>query len=328
MFFLIVLTLVLVLFESLFVVLARRFSIKDIPNCRSSHQRTVPTGGGIIFYVAVLFFVIWNTVSASSTWWTFLGSVSILALVSFIDDLHPLPSLPRLLIQLLVIGFVFRFLVTEDTFNWFILILLLGTGFVNAYNFMDGINGMLASYSIVTLGSLYYLIDGLNYYFGPYPPVMMRGIVSSLLVASCVFALFNMRRKALIFAGDVGAITLGFCIMFIMAMIVCHTGDASIVTLVVVYGIDSAYTIVQRLFEGDRITRPHRKHLYQLLANNLHWSHIKVSCIYAGVQLAVNAGFFLVPGILRWSYLIVVLVILSTVYFASKRYILRSSKNR
>lgn len=309
----------LLLFETIYVHMARRMHINDRPTLRSSHSKEIPTGGGVIIYLCVLVFISWHTYMANITWWTLLGSCTVLAIVSFIDDVRPLPAESRLMIQAVVISFVFRHLIHEDTFNIFLIILLLGTGLVNAYNFMDGINGMLVCYSTVILGTLLYYIGSLH--LSPstyYSPQMFEGLVLSLLIATIILMPFNLRRNALVFSGDVGSITMGFCIMFVMACTIVTTGDASVIVFLAVYAVDTVYTILQRLFEGDNITTPHRKHLYQVLVHRYHKSHLMVSACYALLQLAVNVVYFIIPSPLHWTYDITVLTLLTIVYFILK----------
>lgn len=140
----------------------------------------------------------------------------------------------------------------------------------------------------------------------------------AMFVAVGVLGVFNCRNRALVFAGDVGSITLGFTLMYLMAGTILCTADATILVFVAVYAVDSVFTIVQRLVEGERITTPHRKHLYQRLVVPHGMSQLKVSGLYAGVQLAVNCVYFMLPAYLHWSYVIVVFCVLTAVYFVAK----------
>ncbi len=309
----------LILFEIVYIRLARHYDINDRPGQRSSHRHSVPTGGGVIIYLSVLIFISWHTYMASTSWWTLLGSCTVLAIISFIDDVDPLTPESRLLIQIVVISFAFRGLIHEETFNVFVIILLLGTGLVNAYNFMDGINGMLVAYSIVFLSTmLYYILSIHPYATATYSPRMFEGLIISLLIASIVLAFFNFRRNALVFSGDVGSISMGYCVMYIIASTIVYTADASIIVFLMVYAVDTVYTILQRLFEGERITLPHRKHLYQILVHRQGYSHLAVSFGYASTQLAINVAYFLIPSQLHWTYAITVLTLLTFAYFIMK----------
>ncbi|MDE6097446.1 MAG: hypothetical protein K2G24_01005 [Muribaculaceae bacterium] len=309
----------LLLFETLYVHFARKFNINDKPSLRSSHRVEIPTGGGVVIFMSVLIFILWHTYMANVTWWTLLLSCGVLTIVSYIDDLNPLPAESRLMIQVVVIAYVFRTLIHLETFDIFLIILILGTGLVNAYNFMDGINGMLVAYSTVFLGTIAVYIS----VYGPsptatYAPTMFIGLTISLLVAVLILGIFNFRTKALIFSGDVGSITMGYCVMFIMASTIIHTGNATIIVFLIVYAVDSVYTILQRLFEGERITLPHRKHLYQVLVHRRGYSHLAVSTGYAVTQLVINSVYFLIPATLQWTYVIVVLTSLTFTYFILK----------
>lgn len=310
----------LLLFETIYLRIARRCSITDKVGLESSYRGGVPTGGGVIIFLSVLIFICWHTYTASGYLWTLLGSCTILAIISFIDDITPMPPEFRLMIQVLVIAFAFHGLIHEDSFDIFVIILLLGTGLVNAYNFMDGINGMLVSYSVVFLTTMQYYISQLHAeQTDGQSPQIFQGLIFSLILATLVLAIFNFRRKALVFSGDVGSITMGYCVMFIMASTILYTSDATIIVFLLVYAVDTVYTIVQRLCEGERITLPHRKHIYQILVYKRGYSHLSVSVAYAAVQLLINLGYFLIPAQLHWTYVITTLLTLTVAYFVMKR---------
>jgi UDP-N-acetylmuramyl pentapeptide phosphotransferase/UDP-N-acetylglucosamine-1-phosphate transferase len=97
------------------------------------------------------------------------------------------------------------------------------------------------------------------------------------------------------------------------------TADATCIILVSVYGVDTAFTIIQRLFAGENILLPHRHHLYRVLANQWGIEHYKVSLYYASTQLVINGIYILIPRDYHLTYFIFVIVALSFCYFTLKR---------
>lgn len=136
-----------------------------------------------------------------------------------------------------------------------------------------------------------------------------------------VFNIFNFRTNAKCFAGDVGAVTIAFVILFLMGQLILKTGDLSYIILLAVYGVDSVFTIIHRLHLRENIFDAHRKHAYQLLANELKWKHTLVSSLYMAVQLVINIGFISVGISNHWMYLLITLIVLGLIYILFiKRY--------
>ncbi|MBT8318071.1 MAG: glycosyltransferase family 4 protein [Lutibacter sp.] len=258
--------------------LAETYNIVDNPNFRSSH--TIPTirGGGILFYIAVVLFFILSNFQYPY----FFAGISSIALVSFIDDLKTLSAKVRLPFQFLAVSLV---LYQVGVFNLPILvvgfIVIIGVGFINLYNFMDGINGITGLYSLaVLLGFL-----GINY-FETIVPVNLIGYT---LVAILVFGFYNFRGKARLFAGDIGSISLAVLILFLGVSFIIQLKAPILLLMVSVYGIDSGLTILYRIYLKENITQGHRHHIYQKLVDVYQWSHLKVAISYALVQLGVSS---------------------------------------
>lgn len=258
--------------------LAETYNIVDNPNFRSSH--TIPTirGGGILFYIAVVLFFILSNFQYPY----FFAGISSIALVSFIDDLKTLSAKVRLPFQFLAVSLV---LYQVGVFNLPILvvgfIVIIGVGFINLYNFMDGINGITGLYSLaVLLGFL-----GINY-FETIVPVNLIGYT---LVAILVFGFYNFRGKARLFAGDIGSISLAVLILFLGLSFTIQLKAPILLLMVSVYGIDSGLTILYRIYLKENITQGHRHHIYQKLVDVYQWSHLKVAISYALVQLGVSS---------------------------------------
>ena len=166
---------------------------------------------------------------------------------------------------------------------WWLLIIMaiVVTGFLNAFNFMDGINGITGAYGLITIISL----TVINEFFVPFMPSELGIFV---LLGLLVFNYFNFRVKAQCFAGDVGSISLPFIIAFFILKLYFISQAPILILLLAVYGVDSVNTILKRVLIGENIFMPHRSHLYQILVHKKQWSHLQVSTIYGLVQLAIN----------------------------------------
>lgn len=274
--------------------IADKYDIIDKPNHRSAHTEITLRGGGIIFPVAYLFFmgyeVLFNNYRFSlDNWgepnfWIFGAGLLIICLISFIDDMIDLSSKIRLIFHFVSVTLLLYFLNAFELLPWwgipisYVLII----GILNAYNFMDGINGMSGLYSLVLLGSLLYInqntIEFVNANFIIYP-----------LLASVVFLFFNFRKRAKCFLGDIGSMGIGFWIIALLSLLMFETGKIKWVLFLMVYGAETILTIMERLKLKENIFDAHRRHLYQLFANDKKISHLTVSLIYAVVQLVINA---------------------------------------
>lgn len=282
-----VLALALVACILVYFSIARKFNIVDRPSERSSHKGVVIRGAGIVFYMGVL---LWSVYEGLPYPW-FLMGLTVVTAVSFWDDLGKAPVITRLLLQ--VVG------LTCMLYDWHsfsalpmgysLVVLVLCTGFINIYNFMDGINGITAVYSLVTLGTLAWV----NFFFYPFADM---GLILASGIALLVFAFFNFRTGARCFAGDVGAISMAFIIAFLAGRLIYFTSDYTYLVFLTVYGADSFLTILHRLTrKQDVIEAAHREHAYQIMANELHLPHPLVASIYGAIQLLINAGYLLLP---------------------------------
>lgn len=306
---------------------ARKFNIVDKPNERSSHSSVVLRGGGIIFIFALW---VWGVFHNMQFPW-FIAGVTIVAGISFVDDLHSLPDLVRFLCQVVGMSMI--------VLQWFLsspgsamaeasllikILFLLGTLFVcvgasNVYNFMDGINGMTAAYSISVLLPL--IAANAKYH------VVNDSLIIVVILADLVFAFFNFRPKgkAKCFAGDVGSVGIAYILLFMMGMLAMPKADISWLVFMVVYAVDGVMTLFHRMMLHENLGEAHRKHAYQIMANELKIGHLKVSCFYMILQLAISAAFiYLVPDTIgaHWIFLSSSIVILAIIYvlFMKKYY--------
>ena len=196
---------------------------------------------------------------------------------------------------------------------WIIVALIICTGIINAYNFMDGINGITGGYSLVVLVALAYINAEVTQFVEP-------ALIYTVFCSVLVFCFFNFRKKARCFAGDVGSVSIAFILLFLIGRLIIKTEDFGWIILLSVYGVDSVLTIIHRLMLHENIGLPHRKHMYQLMANELRIPHVVVSSFYMMLQLLVSFGLILLP-MNHWLYLVMILVVLCGSYLLfMKRY--------
>ena len=295
-----------------------REHLLDVPNERSSHTELTPRGGGVGILAA--FIAAGLTLRIPTT---FHFAAVLISIVSFYGDYIRISVKFRLAVQLvatvlflfpLLPGLSEHFALSSFGFSPFIfflilpLILLFIIGTSNFYNFMDGINGIAGLSGIIAFG----LLGIYTLYLAPagtYPAAMPR--LSICIALACLGYLpFNMPR-ARVFMGDVGSILLGFVFAALVVILarnyhemVCFAG------LLFPFYADELTTMAIRLRDHENLFRPHRRHLYQLLANEAGMAHRKVTLLYAAGQLAVGAG-------LLWAntYNLWVVVIFLTVSF-------------
>ena len=132
-----------------------------------------------------------------------------------------------------------------------------------------------------------------------------------------IFCIFNFRKRARCFAGDVGSVGIAFILVFALGALIISSGRLWYLIFLAVYGVDAILTICHRLMLHENIFEAHRKHVYQLMANELKIPHTIVSTIYMMLQLAISAGAIWLP-INKWLYLVVVIAVLSCVYILFK----------
>ena len=189
---------------------------------------------------------------------------------------------------------------------WIVIALIVCTGIINAYNFMDGINGITGGYSLVILAALAYINKEVITF-------VEADFIYTVICSVLVFCFFNFRKKAKCFAGDVGSVGIAFILLFLIGRLIIGTGDFSWIVLLSVYGVDSVLTIIHRLMLHENIGLPHRKHLYQIMANELKIPHVMVSSIYMVVQAIIVVGYIMYMDYGYW-YLIGTVILLSLIY--------------
>lgn len=345
--------------------IADHFNIIDKPNERSSHSSIVLRGGGIIFLIGVLFWAVavlcggfsgaldgtfgdvlvggsgdvpgGGFSGALEVYPCFLLAVTLAAGISFVDDVRSLPDSVRLVVQFVAMGLLILQLFLSSkgegllgdsnlliNIVFVIVALVVCVGATNIYNFMDGINGITAGYSIAVLVPLLLMNRSEGF--------MSDSFLVVSLISVLVFSFFNFRPrgKAKCFAGDVGSVGIAFILLFAIGMLIVRTGDVTWLIFLLVYGVDGCLTICHRILLHENLGEAHRKHAYQLMANELKMSHPVVSLIYTALQLLVSLGFiYLCPVIAsasglslvacHWIYLALALVLLAVAYILFKK---------
>ena len=304
----VVIAAILMAAELLYFKIADRFNIIDRPNMRSSHTSITLRGGGVVFLFGAWIYAAFFGV----TYPWFLIGLTLVGIVSFVDDVHSLPDSARLVVQFAAMFLMFYQFGILNWNDWWIvcIALIVCVGITNAYNFMDGINGITGAYSLAVMLPLIYLNESVGFIAMPFLVVITLSIL--------VFLFFNFRKKARCFASDVGSISMAFIVVFVLGLLMLQTRDFSYIVFLAVYGVDAVLTIVHRIMLHENLGEAHRKHAYQLMANELKQSHLKVSAGYMLVQLAVSAGLIFIP-INHYLYLGLVIILLSGAYVAFMR---------
>ena len=302
MYYMIILVL-LFLAELFYFRIADKCNIIDKPNERSSHTRITLRGGGIIFYFGALAYFLTN--HWEYPW--FILALTLITFISFVDDIRSISQSLRLMLHFTAMVLMFyQWGLFTLPWWWIIVALIVCTGIINAYNFMDGINGITGGYSLVILAALAYINTEITQF-------VETALIYTVLCSVLVFCFFNFRKKAKCFAGDVGSVSIAFILLFLIGKLILKTEDFSWIILLSVYGVDSVLTIIHRLMLHENIGLPHRKHMYQLMANELKIPHVAVSLVYMLAQAVIVIGYIYCRN---WGYLYLLcaILVLSLIY--------------
>lgn len=301
---------VLIIGIIIYLKMAEKWSIIDQPNSRSSHLVVTKRGGGIIYLIALVIYMISSNFNMPSI----IICGLLLGIMGFIDDVKNLDFKIKLIFQCLTIGY-FLSTGSYNGLEWYLLILMffLIISCVNILNFMDGINGLTILYSLSFLIS-FYIINAHIIAFTD------SNFLLIVILSNLIIGYFNIRKKAVCFLGDVGAITMGFIYAVLTINLILKTNSLSPLILFLVYFLDSGWTIVERLLAKENIFHPHRKHLYQLLVNEYKLSHLLVASIYFSIQALINITWLLnYEKDLSPIILISIFGIFSVVYLLTKK---------
>ena len=338
-----IIALLLLAAELIYFRIADKCNIIDKPNERSSHSTIVLRGGGIIFAISMVIWLILQMVN--DEWCTvqdylpFMVGLVLICGVSFWDDVQSLADSVRLVAQFVAMALMFWSMglfsveslglnVDSQLMSYVLMglivvaALIVCVGATNIINFMDGINGITAGYALAVLAPLLMLdvrgeMDDVIGFIEPsYLIVAIIGVL--------VFCIFNFRPKgkAKCFAGDVGSIGIAFIMLFAIGKLIVQTADVTYLILLLVYGVDGCLTIIHRIMLHENLGEAHRKHVFQLMANELKIGHVKVTMLYMAMQLAVSLGFiYLCPNSIaaHWGYLMGAILVLSLAYILFKK---------
>ncbi len=305
----------LFILELLYFKIADRFDIIDRPNERSSHTTITLRGGGIIFYLGAL---IYFFLSGFQYPWFFLG-LTMMTVVSFLDDIFTLSNKIRLLIHFSsVLLMAYQLEVFEMSWYFLLITFIIVVGVINAYNFMDGINGITACYSLAVGGLLMLVNKEIGFVAQDLLVYTMFGVL--------VFAFFNFRAKAKCFAGDVGSVAIAYILLFGLGALIIKTGNLLYFLFLTVYGVDTVWTIVRRLYLRENIFEAHRSHLYQFLGNEAGVNKLLISFLYGVIQFFIGLAVIQFADkdiTTQWIFALLLLVGLSVAYLVLKTWLIR-----
>lgn len=285
-----------IIFTLMYVRIAHFYKIYDHPVGRSSHLNRTITGFGIFVLFGLLIYSIAFPYTLKSF---FIIGLLMIGTISFIDDLVFVKHFIRLIFQifaltLMAIELPFSYMAIE---KWplIISIVILGIGVLNAFNFMDGINGMLGLNTLVILLSFLWLnahsVDqnGIEINF------IRNEFLYTYIIGISIFLGLNLRRKAIVFAGDTGSIALAFIIFYLMLNLIFKTGNYAYLLLFAVIGIDAGLTVIFKILLRENIFVPHRDFLFKKLVHVGKYKHVNISIIYAAMQALVSVIVIALP---------------------------------
>lgn len=275
----------------------RRYALAR-PNARSSHKAPTPQGGGIAVVAAALIPVaglllwlagpqaeyVWDGARSFRTFWAVAAAAIALAFLGAIDDIRPLPVMPRLLLQILGVAVVVTLspsILPVPSWIEVPLLVLAGLWFVNLVNFMDGLDWITVAEMVPITGFI-----ALLGWSGDVPATV--AIVAAALCGALLgFAPFN-KPVAKLFLGDVGSLSIGLLVGWLLLNLAAHGGLAAAILLPLYYLMDATVTLLKRLARGERVWEAHRSHFYQQATVN-GFSALAVSAHVFALNLVLAA---------------------------------------
>ena len=239
------------------------------PNARSSHKLPTPQGAGIAVIAATLLVaVVWQAINDLALPLTLAGAVLLIAVVGLVDDIRPIPVLPRLLFQTAAIGAILATLPSDLRVVTALpialergLILIAGLWFVNLVNFMDGLDLMTVA-EMVPITATLTLLGWLGEL-----PVLPTLVASALCGALLGFAPFN-RPMAKVFLGDVGSLPIGLLLGWALLELAFQHHLTAALLLPLYYLADATITLLRRMATREPFWAAHRTHYYQRATDN------------------------------------------------------------
>ena len=303
--------------------IARKLKLFDVPISRSSHENTTFRGGGILIPISLIFYLIFFGFHQGLNKFYLIAGVFLSSIISFYDDLKGSNPFLRLICHFISVGLVMMDITDDYKFSPFVVIIIaiLGVAAVNAFNFMDGINAITGLYVLGFFETVLFYHYKIEQVFDP-------NFVIIIIIALLIFGFYNFRTKAILFAGDVGSVSLGLICVFYVLFLILHNKDIIYVSMLAVYGVESGVTIFYRLMKGQNIFQAHRMHLFQDLVHATKLPHLMVSFLYTIVQVIINLGMFICikQGYEGYIYLAYVLILLTGTYIILKYYIFKRTE--
>jgi len=276
------------------------------------HKGATIRGGGIVISIAIIIF----SLLSETPGWMFSFGMILIASVGFLDDVIDLSSKIRFPAQVVSILFILADLgMFHLNLACLALIVIVAAGILNAYNFMDGINGMTGGYSLIVLFSLVFVNINVQYFIS-------TSFLIVAILAVLTFNIYNFRNKAVCFAGDVGSLSVAFVVVYLLIKLIFESQQLGYLLFLTLYGIDTVFTIVQRLANKENIFEAHRKHLFQVIVRKTDMPHLYMSAIYMFIQALINFMVILIlpmPLENQMIYFGIALVILSLIYIGLKK---------
>ena len=262
--------------------------LSDNPTKRSSHTIITPKGGGIGILIVFIFISI--VISIPKSFWI---PAALISMVSLIGDIKEISAILRLFLHFIagIIMLLGVFMCDQYRISDCLLIIPLSvfvTCTTNCYNFMDGINGMAGITGVIGFGLLSY------YIFLSEPGSSLFVLSFSMSLCCLGFLPFNI-PGAKVFMGDVGSILLGFVFAGIIILFSSNFLDfLCLAAFLFPFYADESITTLLRIKDGDKLSQAHRRHLYQLLANECKIAHWKISIGYGFAQLLIGLSVILI----------------------------------
>jgi UDP-N-acetylmuramyl pentapeptide phosphotransferase/UDP-N-acetylglucosamine-1-phosphate transferase len=281
----------------MYIRIAHFYKIYDHPVGRSSHLNRTITGFGVFVLFGLLLYSVAFPYTLKSF---FIIGLLMISTISYIDDLVFVKHFIRLVFQifaliLMAIELPFNYMMDFEKIPLIIAIVILGIGVLNAFNFMDGINGMLGLTNLVILLSFLWLNSNSVDIQGNQISFIRNEFLYTYIIGVSIFLGLNLRRKAIVFAGDTGSIALAFIVLYLMLNLIFKTGNYAYFLLFAVFGIDAGLTVIFKLLLRENIFVPHRDFLFKKLVHVGKYKHVNISIIYASLQALINVIVIALP---------------------------------
>lgn len=297
--------------------LVNKFKILfDVPNMRSSHSRAIPRGGGIAIVISFVCILPMLNIINNPSIIGYLCGGAIIALVGFLDDILGLKSIMKILGMVLasicpiIFGNYLHYLdIIHSEPVLIILSIIWIYGMINAFNFMDGIDGLIpgvsAVFSMFIFG--YGIISGNAFAI----------IIALITASSCIsFMLFNY-NPASIFLGDIGSMFLGYNFALLSIMVVNQSGNKiPIYMFIMLFSLiiyDAMVTFIKRGIQGKNVLSAHREHLYQRLII-IGYSQRKISILFYSLSIIFGIGSLLYFKAQQYEKLMIIIFIIAALF--------------